>query len=224
MQYEDNEEIWPDEDRTSGASIADGELGGFNAEWFSSGPNKGTYLLARLEQAMTRAERMNGAIEATFTHFAAVEKHLIDVCGRCQASTQLLHAGIDSANRIQNTLQGLLARADNNADRLAAHHAAAGNVQEQPGPVIADGHPGLESTEEPIRVREESFTQSHPTEVGRRLSRSVDPFARISTEAPRGQPQFHSNPSIDETTAEPKDAIPPTSVEDFTRLIEEAMG
>lgn len=156
MRGEVLEEAWSAEDVTSGASIVDGEYGGFSAELFGSGPNKGTYLLARLEQATARAERMIGTIEATFNRIAAVEKH-------------------------------------------------------------------LERLEQSTRVRQESFTQTHPTEAGRRLSRSVDPFARISTEAAGGQLHILPEPDFENTAVEPQVARSPTRAEDITRLIEEAM-
>ena len=223
MRNEETEEAWSAADRTSGASIVDGEYEGFNGESFGSGPNNGTFLLARLERATARAERMTSTTEATLIRLAAVEKHLAAAREDCQAVAQRLDATIVSAERIHDGLLGLVAHADEKVDRLASHHAAAGQVLNRLCAANVTGHQVVEHIEEFSRVAEESVPFTHPAEVARRLSREPEPFARISAEAAGEQLQVLSEPHFDATPVEPKVTKSPTRSEDIARLIEEAM-
>lgn len=223
IRDEEAEDAWSSADGTSGASIVQGALEGFNDESFCSGPDKGTFLLARLERATARAERMTIAADATFTRLAAVEKHLAAAREDGLAVTKQLEAMIVSAGRKHEVFSGLVAHADDRIGRLASHQAAAGHVLERLCAANVTGHQVVERIEDSTRVVEESFAQTHPTEAGRRLSRSVEPFAKISAEATGGQLQVLSEPALGATTVEPKVAKPPTRAEDIAQLIEEAM-
>jgi len=79
---EDFDDPWSDANAVIGASIADGECAAFSGESLSVSPNKGTFLLARLERATARAERVTTSNEASLARLAAVEKNVASFIGR----------------------------------------------------------------------------------------------------------------------------------------------
>lgn len=213
MLDEEAEEAWSATNRTSGASIVDGEYEGSNSEYSGSGPNKGTFLLARLERATARAQRMTSTTEETLIRLAAVEKQLAAAREDCQAAAQRLNAAIVSADQIHDAIQGLVAHADEKVDRFASHQVAAGNVLDRLCAANVTGH----------QVVKESVTQKHTTEARRRFSLAPEPFDRISAEATGGQLQVLSEPVIDAIPGESRAANPPSHTEEIVRLLEEAM-
>ena len=123
LNYEEADDTWSDANVTSGASIVDGEYEGFNSELFASGPNKGTFLLARLERAMARAERMTSTTDVSLSRLAAVEQHLASLVDQAERLTKR-----DDAHRAAERLAAQLAAATNFAEGheelfhdLAAH-------------------------------------------------------------------------------------------------------
>lgn len=220
---EEAEEAWASADGNSGASIVDGVDQGSNVESFGPGPNIGTFLLARLERATARAQRLTGAAEATLARLAAVENQLAAACESCQSVTRKLDSMILSAVRIHDALQGVVSRADEKVDRIEAHHAAAGHRLNRLRPANVTGRQVLEPNEESRGLQEVSVAQTHPTKTTRRFSRAVEPFLRSAAEADGGELQVLSEPRVQAAPNEPKPPKPPARAEDIAQLIEEAM-
>lgn len=238
VNHEETEDTWSDANDTSGASIVDGEHEGFNGESLGSDPNKGTFLLARLERAMARAERMTLNTDASLTRLAAVEQRLaslVDQANRLtDAQTQAaqlevvysavrkVYAGLAEATlQAQRQTEELRGMGEDTTTRLAKLTAETERATQTLHEWVEEAvrtQSRLERTLSecpPIR-------QTHPTEAVRRLSRAVEPFARITAEAAGGRLQVLSEPDIDTTPVEPKIAKPPTRTEEIARLISEA--
>lgn len=105
VNHEEFDDTWPDANVSSGASIVDEEFEGCNSESYGSGPNKGTFLLARLERAMARAERMTSTTDVSLSRLAAVEQHLASLVNQAERATQALHEWAEGAVQTQSPLE-----------------------------------------------------------------------------------------------------------------------
>ena len=238
INHEEADDIWSDANETSGASIVDGEYEGSNGESFGSGPNKGTFLLARLERAMARAERMTSTTDASLSRLAAVEQRLASLVDQAERLTNAktpaaqlervcgavrkVFAGLAEATlQAQRQTEELRGMGEDTTTRLAKLTAETERATQTLHEWVEEAvrtQSRLERTLSecpPIR-------QTHPTEAVRRLSRAVEPFARITAEAAGGQLQVLSEPDFDTTPVEPRVAKPPTRAEEIAQLISEA--
>lgn len=238
VNHEEADDTWSDANDTSGASIVDGEYEGYNGETLGSGPNKGSILLARLERAMARAERMTNSTDASLTRLAAVEQHLASLVDQAERLTdaQTQAAQLEVVyGAVRKVFTGL-AEATLQAQRQTEELRGMGeDTTTRLAELTAETERATQTLHEWVEeaVRTQSrlertlsdcppIRQTHPSEAVRRLSRAVEPFNRITTEASGGQLQVLSEPDFDTTPIEPKVAKPPTRTEEIARLISEA--
>jgi len=204
LNYDEADDTGSDENVISGASIVDGEYEGFNGEFFASVPNKGTFLLARLERAMARAERMTSTTDASLTRLAAVQQHLATLVDLAQRLTKELRVtGEDTTIRLAK----LTAETQRATQTLYEWVEEAVQTQSRLERTLSECPP---------------TRQTHPTEAVRRLSRAVEPFTRITAEDAGGELQILSEPDFDTTPVEPRAAQSTTRAEEISRLISEA--
>lgn len=238
INYEEADDTWADTKVTSGASIVDGEYEGCNGEFFGSSPNKGTFLLSRLERAMARAERMTSTTDVSLSRLAAVEQRLASLVDQAERLTKTqtqaaqleqvcgdvrkVFAGLAEATlQAQRQTEELRGMGEDTTTRLAELNAETERATQTLHEWVEEAvrtQLRLERTLSecpPIR-------QTHPTEAVRRLSRAVEPFARMTAEAAGGELQVLSEPDFDTTPVEPRVAKPPTRAEEISRLISEA--
>jgi len=205
LNHDEVDDTESDANATSGASIVDGECDGFNGEYFVSGPNKGTLLLARLERAMARAEQMTSITEASFSRLTAVEQRLASLVEQAERQTEKLRGmGEDTTTRL--------------AKLIAETERATQTIHEWVEEAVRT-HSCLERTlsEYP------PIPQTHPTDAVRRISRIAEPFAGITTESASGQLQVLPEPDFDTMPVEPRVAKPPTQAQKIAQLISEAL-
>jgi chromosome segregation ATPase len=235
LNYEEADDLGSDASVTSGASIVDGEYEGCNGELFGAGPNKGTFLLARLERAMARAERMTSTTDVSLSRLAAVEQRLASLVDQAERLTkaQTQAAELEQVCGAVRKVFAGLAEATLQAQRQTEELRGMGeDVTTRLTELTAETEHAAQTLHEWVEeaVRTQSrlertlsvcppIRQTHPTEAVRRLSRAVEPFARISAEAAGGQLQVLSEPDFDAIPVEPRVAKPPTRAEEISRLI-----
>ena len=213
-----NQEVKDDErtdaNDTSGASIVDGEYEGYDDESSGSTDVSLSHLAVveqRLASLVDQAERLTTNAQ---TQTAQLER----VCGAVRKVFTGLAEATLQAQRQTEELKGM---SEDTATRLAKLTAETERATQTLHEWVEEAvrtQSRLERTLSdcpPIR-------QTHPTETVRRLSRSVDPFARNAAEAAGGQFQVLSEPGLDTTQIEPKIAKTPTRPEEIARLISEA--
>ncbi len=239
VNHEESVDTRPDADGTSGASIVDGEFEGSSSDSFGPGPNKSTFLLARLEQAMARAERMTSTTDVSLSHLAAAEKRLASLVGQGERLTAQAHSQSAQLERACGAVRKVftgLADATLQAQRQTEVLKGMGeDTTTRLAKLTAETERAAqmlhEWVEEAIRTQSRlertlsncpPIRQTHPVEPVRQLSRAVESFARIATEAVGGQLETLSEPDFHTAQAEPKIARSPTRTEEIARLISEA--
>jgi type II secretory pathway predicted ATPase ExeA len=238
INYEEADDTWSHANVASGASIVDGEYEGCNGEVFGSGPNKGTFLLSRLERAMDRAERMTSTTDVSLSRLAAVEQRLASLVDQAERLTKTqtqaaqmeqvcgdvrkIFAGLAEATlQAQRQTEELRGIGEDTTTRLAELTAETERAAQTLHEWVEEAVRTQSRLERTLSVCP-PIRQTHPTETVRRLSRTVEPFARITSEAAGGELQVLSEPDFDTTPVESRVAKQPTRAEEIAQLISEA--